>query len=39
MLKIEKVFNNNVVQASDENDKELIVMGRAWAFKKNQEIF
>ena len=34
MLKIEKVYNNNVVQASDEKDKELIVMGRGLGFQK-----
>ena len=39
MLKIEKVFNNNVVQASDENDKELIVMGRGLGFQKKSGDF
>ena len=39
MLKIEKVFNNNVVKASDENDKELIVMGRGLGFQKNSRDF
>ena len=34
MLKIEKVYNNNVVQASDEKGKELIVMGRGLGFQK-----
>ena len=34
MLKIDKVYNNNVVQASDENGKELIVMGRGLGFQK-----
>lgn len=34
MLKIERVYNNNVVQASDENGKELIVMGRGLGFQK-----
>ena len=34
MLKIEKVYNNNVVQASDKKGKELIVMGRGLGFRK-----
>jgi len=34
MLQIEKVYNNNVVQASDEKGKELIVMGRGLGFQK-----
>ena len=34
MLQIEKVYNNNVVQASDEKGKELIVMGKGLGFQK-----
>lgn len=31
---IEKILNNNVVITTDENDKEIVVMGRGIAFKK-----
>jgi beta-glucoside operon transcriptional antiterminator len=33
-MKISKVLNNNVVITSDENQNEIIVMGRGIAFKK-----
>ena len=31
---IKKILNNNVVITTDENDKEIVVMGRGIAFKK-----
>lgn len=34
MVRIHKVINNNVVQILDENQKEVIVMGRGIAFQK-----
>ena len=34
MLKIDKVYNNNVVQAYDEKGREMIVMGRGLGFQK-----
>lgn len=34
MLKIEKVYNNNVVQAVDKQGQELIVMGKGLGFQK-----
>ncbi|MEY8700097.1 PRD domain-containing protein [Streptococcus ferus] len=34
MLKIDKVYNNNVVQASNTEGEELIVMGRGLGFQK-----
>lgn len=33
-MKIEKVLNNNVVQAIDENGQQFVVMGRGLAFQK-----
>lgn len=33
-MRIEKIFNNNVVVVKDDNDMEKIVMGRGIAFKK-----
>lgn len=34
MLKIDRVYNNNVVQAYDADGKEMIVMGRGLGFQK-----
>lgn len=34
MVRIHKVLNNNVVQIMEENNKEVIVMGRGIAFQK-----
>ncbi|WCM62647.1 BglG family transcription antiterminator LicT [Paenibacillus polymyxa] len=34
-MKIAKVLNNNVVTVIDEQQKELVIMGRGIAFKKN----
>ena len=31
---IKKILNNNVVVTTDENDNEIVVMGRGIAFKK-----
>ncbi|MCC0684750.1 BglG family transcription antiterminator LicT [Clostridioides sp. ZZV14-6345] len=31
---IEKILNNNVIITTDENDKEIVVMGRGLAYKK-----
>lgn len=39
MLKIDKVYNNNVVQASNTEGEELIVMGRGSVSKRNRETF
>lgn len=39
MLKIDKVYNNNVVQASNTEGEELIVMGRGLGFQKKPETF
>ena len=33
-MKIDKVINNNVVSALDEQGKELVIMGRGSAFQK-----
>ena len=33
---IKKILNNNVVITTDENDKEIVVMGRGIAFKKRK---
>ncbi|MFC3928111.1 BglG family transcription antiterminator LicT [Streptococcus caprae] len=33
-MKVEKVYNNNVVQVRDDSDHELIVMGRGLGFQK-----
>ena len=33
-MKIEKIINNNVVSAFDEEEKELVIMGRGIAFQK-----
>lgn len=35
-MKIEKIFNNNVILLEDENQKEIIVMGKGIGFKKNR---
>lgn len=35
-MKIAKVLNNNVVTVIDEQQKELVIMGRGIAFKKTQ---
>lgn len=35
-MKIAKVLNNNVVTVIDEQQKELVIMGRGIAFKKAQ---
>ncbi|MDQ0492951.1 transcriptional antiterminator [Paenibacillus brasilensis] len=34
-MKIAKVLNNNVVTVIDEQQKELVIMGRGIAFKKS----
>lgn len=34
-MKIKKVINNNIVQSSDENKEEVLVMGKGIGFKKN----
>lgn len=31
---IEKILNNNVIITTDENHKEIVVMGRGLAYKK-----
>lgn len=33
-MKIIKVYNNNVVQAIDTQDREIIVMGKGLGFQK-----
>lgn len=33
-MKIERVINNNVLSAFDENNREVVIMGRGIAFKK-----
>ena len=35
-MKIQKILNNNVVIARDENDKEVIVMSKGLGFRKKQ---
>ncbi len=34
---IEKILNNNVIITTDENHKEIVVMGRGLAYKNVQE--
>lgn len=33
-MQIEKVYNNNVIQAIDQQGRELIVMGKGLGFQK-----
>lgn len=35
-MKIAKVINNNVISVIDENNKELVIMGRGIAFRNDQ---
>lgn len=35
-MKIQKILNNNVAIARDENDKEVIVMSKGLGFRKKQ---
>lgn len=35
-MKIDKVYNNNVVLAKGDDGEEIIVMGRGLGFQKNQ---
>jgi beta-glucoside operon transcriptional antiterminator len=35
-MKIDKVYNNNVVLAKGDNEEEIIVMGRGLGFQKSQ---
>ncbi|MFD2508866.1 CAT RNA binding domain-containing protein [Halalkalibacter alkalisediminis] len=37
MMKIKKVFNNNVVIANNQQNQEVVVMGRGLAFQKRPE--
>ena len=36
-MKIDKVYNNNVVQARGDKGEELIVMGKGLGFQKKRE--
>ncbi|WP_333564647.1 CAT RNA binding domain-containing protein [Streptococcus parasuis] len=33
-MQIEKVYNNNVIQTTDQQGRELIVMGKGLGFQK-----